>query len=88
VSDPVARQCDLAGEVIDEIVHGTTVATNTILDYTGARTALLTTAGFRDVLESLCPARGPTSASSRHQQAMLRQRSYVLRLISWACING
>src|SRR5207244_11579219 len=42
---------DLSGEAIEEIVHGTTVATNTILEYTGARTALLTTAGFRDVLE-------------------------------------
>ncbi|HTZ01568.1 MAG TPA: hydantoinase/oxoprolinase family protein [Xanthobacteraceae bacterium] len=38
--------CDLA-----EIVHGTTVASNTILQKTGARTGLLTTAGFRDVLE-------------------------------------
>src|SRR5216684_2121950 len=39
------------GVAIDEIVHGTTVATNTMLEYTGATTALLTTAGFRDVLE-------------------------------------
>jgi N-methylhydantoinase A len=42
---------DLPGDAIDEIVHGTTVATNTILEYSGARTGLLTTAGFRDVLE-------------------------------------
>lgn len=32
------------------IVHGTTVATNTLLERRGARTALVTTAGFRDVL--------------------------------------
>ncbi len=38
------------GQVI-EIVHGTTVASNTILQKTGARTGLLTTRGFRDVLE-------------------------------------
>ena len=31
--------------------HGTTVATNTVIEKTGARTGLLTTAGFRDVLE-------------------------------------
>ena len=36
---------------ISEVVHGTTVATNAILEGKGARTALLTTAGFRDVLE-------------------------------------
>jgi N-methylhydantoinase A len=33
------------------IVHGTTVATNAILTGSGARTGLLTTEGFRDVLE-------------------------------------
>ncbi|HEY6330779.1 MAG TPA: hydantoinase/oxoprolinase family protein [Blastocatellia bacterium] len=32
-------------------VHGTTVATNTMLQYNGAKTALLTTQGFRDALE-------------------------------------
>ncbi len=34
-----------------EIIHGTTVATNAILENKGAKTALLTTRGFRDVLE-------------------------------------
>jgi N-methylhydantoinase A len=36
---------------IDAIVHGTTVATNTTLTHTGARSALLTTSGLRDALE-------------------------------------
>jgi N-methylhydantoinase A len=36
---------------IDEIVHGTTVATNAILEQKGAKVGLLTTKGFRDVLE-------------------------------------
>ncbi len=35
----------------EAVVHGTTVATNAILEYRGARTALITTRGFRDVLE-------------------------------------
>ncbi|MCD5408636.1 hydantoinase/oxoprolinase family protein [Candidatus Bipolaricaulota bacterium] len=38
-----------AGE-IERIVHGTTVATNALLEGKWARTALITTAGFRDVL--------------------------------------
>jgi N-methylhydantoinase A len=38
------------GEVTG-IVHATTVASNTVLEGQGARTALITTAGFRDVLE-------------------------------------
>ncbi len=33
------------------VVHGTTVATNAVLERRGALTALVTTAGFRDVLE-------------------------------------
>ena len=36
---------------IAEIVHGTTVATNAILEHKGARVGLLTSKGFRDVLE-------------------------------------
>jgi N-methylhydantoinase A len=35
----------------ETVVHGTTVATNAILEYRGARTGLITTRGFRDVLE-------------------------------------
>jgi N-methylhydantoinase A len=38
-------------ESIEEIVHGTTVATNAVLQHKGAKTALITTRGFRDVLE-------------------------------------
>ncbi len=38
-------------EVVDVIVHGTTVTTNAVLTYRGAKTGLLTTAGVRDALE-------------------------------------
>jgi N-methylhydantoinase A len=39
------------GRDIVEILHGTTVASNAILELKGARTGLITTKGFRDVLE-------------------------------------
>ncbi|HET7046277.1 MAG TPA: hydantoinase/oxoprolinase family protein [Gaiellaceae bacterium] len=39
------------GACVAGVVHGTTVATNAVLERRGARTALVTTAGFRDVLE-------------------------------------
>ena len=45
------REGRISGDAISEIIHGTTVATNTILEHKGARTGLLTTEGFRDVLE-------------------------------------
>ena len=36
---------------IARFVHGTTVATNAVLERKGAKIGLITTAGFRDVLE-------------------------------------
>lgn len=36
---------------IAQVIHGTTLATNTLIERSGARTALITTAGFRDVIE-------------------------------------
>jgi N-methylhydantoinase A len=41
----------IAGDDIEEIRHGTTVASNAILEHKGARTGLITTKGFRDILE-------------------------------------
>jgi len=41
----------LQGESIQGVIHATTVATNAILGLTGAKTGLITTKGFRDVLE-------------------------------------
>jgi N-methylhydantoinase A len=36
---------------VEQVLHGCTVATNAILEYKGAKTALITTRGFRDILE-------------------------------------
>ncbi|MFP5378789.1 MAG: hydantoinase/oxoprolinase N-terminal domain-containing protein, partial [Vicinamibacteria bacterium] len=42
---------ELAGEAgADDVVHGSTVATNAVLERRGARVALVATAGFEDVL--------------------------------------
>src|SRR6202789_1364283 len=40
----------VAASDIGLIIHGTTLATNAIIERKGARTALLTTEGFRDVI--------------------------------------
>ena len=45
------RERDLDPAEIVELLHGTTVASNAILELKGARTGLITTKGFRDVLE-------------------------------------
>lgn len=44
------RGLDALGVGVAEIVHGSTIATNALLEGKGARTGLLTTRGFRDVL--------------------------------------
>ena len=38
-------------EPVTEVLHATTVGSNTVLEANGARTALITTRGFRDILE-------------------------------------
>jgi N-methylhydantoinase A len=45
------RDFSILPEAIDFAVHGTTVATNTIIQGKGARAGLITSAGFSDVLE-------------------------------------
>jgi N-methylhydantoinase A len=49
--EQVLEKVGLRGESVTEVAHGTTVATNAVLERRGARTALITTRGFRDVLE-------------------------------------
>lgn len=41
----------VGADEIDLLIHGTTVATNAAIERKGARCGLITTAGFRDVLE-------------------------------------
>ena len=47
----VFAETGLDGAMIEEIRHGTTVASNAILEHKGARVGLVTTRGFRDILE-------------------------------------
>ena len=46
----VLNQADLTPTALSQVFHGTTVATNLILEGKGAKVGLLTTAGFRHVL--------------------------------------
>jgi N-methylhydantoinase A len=41
----------LGGAAVDEVLHATTIGSNAVLEGRGARTALITSRGFRDVLE-------------------------------------
>lgn len=47
----VLHAAGITGHPVTAVAHGTTVATNAVLEQRGAPTALITTGGFRDVLE-------------------------------------
>ncbi len=49
--DGLSRLWAGVGKSVGTIVHGTTIATNAVLERRGARCGLITTGGFRDVLE-------------------------------------
>lgn len=54
IIDGMQQVCEKAGinpADIGQIIHGTTLATNALIERRGAKTALITTKGFRDVIE-------------------------------------
>ena len=49
--EKICREAGIDPTEIDDVMHGTTVATNTVLTKAGARVGLVTTKGYRDVLQ-------------------------------------
>ena len=47
----VLPEAGISAKDLDFIVHGTTLATNTVIERKGAKTALVVTEGFRDAVE-------------------------------------
>tara|TARA_B100001123_G_scaffold60819_1_gene65995 strand:+ start:614 stop:2707 length:2094 start_codon:yes stop_codon:yes gene_type:complete len=45
------KELGITADMVSEVSHGFTVATNAIIEQKGAKTALITTEGFRDILE-------------------------------------
>ena len=93
--DRELEETGVAGESIGIILHGTTIATNSLLQRRGARTALITTEGFRDVLEigrqirpSLFDWRAekpPCLAPRRRTMKKRLRRRLPLGLRRWPC---
>ena len=54
ILESMGQVCHKAGiqpDAIEQIIHGTTLATNALIERRGAKTAFITTKGFRDVIE-------------------------------------
>ena len=47
----ILHEAGISASALDLVIHGTTLATNALIERKGARTALITTAGFRNSLE-------------------------------------
>ena len=46
----ICERFDVDRGAIDHVLHGTTIATNAVLEYKGAKTGMVTTEGYRDIL--------------------------------------
>ena len=54
IIDGLIKVVEIAGvgiEHVDQLIHGTTLATNALIEQRGANTAFITSEGFRDVIE-------------------------------------
>ena len=47
----VLEQAQIAPKEVNVVIHGTTLATNALIERKGAKTAFITTEGFRDIIE-------------------------------------
>jgi N-methylhydantoinase A len=72
---------DESAERVEVFAHGTTVATNALLERRGGRTALVTTAGFRDLIEIGRQDRASLYDLTRHRPPPLvpRELRFVVR---------
>ncbi|MFC2081887.1 hydantoinase/oxoprolinase family protein [Candidatus Bipolaricaulota bacterium] len=77
------KPCD-----VRRVVHGSTVATNALLEGTWARTALITTAGFRDVLEIGRQARRDLYNLSVERQPPIVSRDLRFEVSERVASNG
>ena len=50
-SDAIIQGLGSLNTTVNKIVHSSTIATNTLLERNGAKTGLITSAGFRDILQ-------------------------------------
>ena len=71
----IAAQENIDLRDVTQIIHGTTLATNALIERRGAKTALVTTDGFRDVIE--------TRTESRFEQYDLNIVLYGVLIIAF-----
>jgi len=73
---------------VDFIIHGTTLATNALIERKGARTALLTTEGFRDTIELGTESRFDQYDVNLVKQAPLVPRNWRIPIVERVAADG
>src|SRR5947199_5535118 len=46
----LTREAEVSASALDQVFHGTTIATNIVIEHNGARVGMITTEGYRDIL--------------------------------------
>lgn len=88
IFERLSQQCGSNVEHIDSVVIGTTVVTNALLEGSLPRTALLTTRGFRDVLEIARMERASSYDLLRRRPAPLVPRHLRFEVPERVAENG
>ena len=76
----ILAQAGIAASDLALVIHGTTLATNALIERKGAKTALVTTEGFRDSLEMAYEHRFERCADQDHAEEGVMQRHQSKRL--------
>ncbi|WP_414119604.1 hydantoinase/oxoprolinase family protein [Corynebacterium nuruki] len=84
----VLEQQGVSAQDINRLVHGTTVATNTVLTREGAKVGLLTTAGFRDILAISHQARPMIYDNEVHRPAPLVPDDLIVEITERTGADG
>ncbi len=88
--EKILRMANASMADLDYMVHGhgTTIGTNALLERKGARTGLITTAGFRDVLEIARIERAPTRGCTISRWIPRNRSSPVSCELRWKNASG
>jgi N-methylhydantoinase A len=80
--DQVLGLAGVSPGAVDQMIHGTTLATNALIERKGARTVQIATAGFRDVLEMAHENR-----FDQYDLSMDRAPPLVERALRWEVVE-
>ena len=81
IVEQLTTEAGIHARHVGHIIHGTTLATNAIIERKGSKTALITTRGFRDSLEI-----GYESRHDQYDLGLTKIRPLVPRALRRTCL--